>query len=307
MTITKKILLFVVILLSLILGFIVGDAYAWTIDGGTTEQREYANEVIEACQFPLEWVELTVGNIDIDIVDHHAPYWDILYEDDGLTATAAGLAWPGRILIHSKYEPGYERFFGEIVAHEMGHQVWYAMGYDKRQEWTSLCTVDVAESDEWLYIAAENHTEHFKVAYWEDKYTSIDYARTNLVKFDAGDTILWHEYMLDNYFTTHSPFTDLSGIDYECYTSITWSYTNKLILGFENNTFGPWESLLRRHVYLVAKRAGLEPNQDWENDYSEATRGDVRDTIPNLEWEEERWEENLVRSQLCRLMYRANQ
>lgn len=306
MTKMIKILLFIVILLAFILGFIVGDAYAWTIDGGTQEQREYAEEVIEACQFPLAWAELTVGEIDIDIVDHYAPYWDILYDEDGLHA-AAGLAWPGRILVHSKYEPGYEKFFGEIVAHEMGHQIWYAMGYKARNEWTDLCTDGVAATDDWMYTPAENHTEQFKVAYWDLKYLQIDKPRTNLVIFGSDFTREWHSIILSNYITSHSPFYDLEGIDFEGYMAITWSYNNDLILGYIDGGFGPWEPLLRRHVYLIAQRAGLNPNQDWEYDYTEATRGDVRDTIPNLEWEEERWEESLMRSQLCRLIYRTNQ
>jgi hypothetical protein len=79
----------------------------------------------------------------------------------------------------------------------------------------------------------------------------------------------------------------------------------KLMLGYTDGTFGLWNNLLKRQVYLIATRAGLIPPELWKDDYSLATRGDVNLAIPGLLWDSQRWDELVLRSQLARLITRG--
>jgi hypothetical protein len=102
------------------------------------------------------------------------------------------------------------------------------------------------------------------------------------------------------------PFPDLEGLDAEGVAAITWCVQRGYVLGYADGTFRPWQPLLRRHVFLIAGRAGLAPvGQGWIDDYTPALRGDVRDQWPSFQWNRTDWDQQITRSQLCRLLYRG--
>jgi len=57
-------------------------------------------------------------------------------------------------------------------------------------------------------------------------------------------------------------------------------------------------------VALVAERTGLDAPVGWEDSYRPALRTDV-DRAIDLEWKEARWDEQILRSQMLRLLWRA--
>ncbi len=102
-----------------------------------------------------------------------------------------------------------------------------------------------------------------------------------------------------------NPFTDVTKADLELWNA-GWYVRNKgLFDGYGSGALGAWERMTHRHVALVLKRAGLGSRASWEQDYSPATRGEVRAVFPGLSWESARLTEPILRSQLVRLLYRA--
>jgi hypothetical protein len=279
-------------------------ALAYSIDGGTLEQRNYANEVIQSFAIPAADIESGLGReVEILIEEHHDPYWEHVecYE-----ASAAGLASYGQIWIAASYTPGYETFFGEIITHEWCHQVWFALSSEARAEYTALCTEGyVWDPEDWYSIPAEAWAENLKIALVDHQYLKYDYPRTKLRTFGA-------EWMLEfvrehlNPPIADPPFSDLAGADFELFAAARWAKDAGLVWGYPDGTLHPWEGLTKRHVALIASRMEFVP-PDWPDDYSPATRADVRDVLSSLaQWfDSERWDETLTRSQLVRLLYRA--
>jgi len=101
------------------------------------------------------------------------------------------------------------------------------------------------------------------------------------------------------------PFNDVGTDDWDLYKSIWYVKIYGLFEGKSDGGFYPWDAMYKRHVYLVALRSGLSPNPLWADDYSLATRGEVRDTIPNLTFDSERWKEPINRGQVARLITRS--
>ena len=79
-----------------------------------------------------------------------------------------------------------------------------------------------------------------------------------------------------------------------------------LMKGYPDGTFHPYENMRKRHVALVMYRAGLPVEPALYDDYSEATRGWVRDVAPALaaHFLESRWEEAATRFQFVLLLSR---
>lgn len=102
-----------------------------------------------------------------------------------------------------------------------------------------------------------------------------------------------------------APFTDVSRDDPELWDAAAYVKHAGLFEGYPSGALGCWESMTRRHVALVLKRAGLGSRPDWEEDYRGSTRGEVMRAFPGLTWDSGREDEPILRSQLVRLLYRA--
>lgn len=124
---------------------------------------------------------------------------------------------------------------------------------------------------------------------------------------ESGDVVSQTNYI--SWFDATIPaFTDVPVNDWELYLATWYCSRQGLIYGYDDvgttqGRFGTTDSLLKRHVALVAQRAGLAP-PDWFDNYSVATRGDVHEALPELQFFEDRWGEELLRGQFARLLLR---
>lgn len=298
----KRILFIIILLLVMAVMVLVWawPAQAVTYAGGTEEQRAYAREVIESCWFDYQWTDANVDEVDLIIAEHYDPYWDLAVFDQ--ETGVAGLAWRGNIVVKASYQPGYGSFFGEIVAHEWCHQIWFAMPYAWKEEWTRLCTEGITDynPDDWLTMPAENFAECMRVALFDSKYLYYQYPRTDLWPMNPDFS---RRFVCAFRWSGESPFTDIQSEDWELRGAAGYLYANGVMLGYPDSTIGPYKPLLKRHVALICERVGL-PCTFSVDDYSPALRSDVRDNIPDLEWLETRWDEQITRGQLMRLVFR---
>lgn len=81
-------------------------------------------------------------------------------------------------------------------------------------------------------------------------------------------------------------------------------YNKGIFKGYPDGTFHPWEPLTRRHVALVLARLNRPVDTELLEDYNVATRGWVKSQFPNLQWNNENWNEPLTRFQLVILLAR---
>ena len=100
------------------------------------------------------------------------------------------------------------------------------------------------------------------------------------------------------------PFTDIASLDLEGYAGACYAAGKGWLLGYADHTFRPYEPLLKRHVALIADRAGLPVPDAWLLDYTPALRGDVKTAFPAFVWTQADWSVALTRVQLCRLLWR---
>jgi uncharacterized protein YkwD len=101
------------------------------------------------------------------------------------------------------------------------------------------------------------------------------------------------------------PFTDVTQADRELWDAAWFVKRQGYFLGYSSGSLGCWQPMTRRHVALVLERAGLGSRPDWLQDYRLATRGEVMAAFPGLSWNSGRANEQMLRSQLVRLLYRA--
>ena len=297
----KKALVFTLLCVAVLLA-LASPALAVTYSGGTDGQRAYAQEVIESCRLDYQWIDARVEEVDLLISEHYDPYWEFIDHDP--LRGVAGLAWWGNIVVHAGYPPGYNSFFGEIVAHEWCHQIWFGMPSRWTSKWVDLCTegIDIYDYDDWYTMPAENFAECARIALFDPAYQYHQFPRTELNNIPAEAT----RHFLTLYrWAMESPFTDLRQEDDELQAAAGYLYYHGILQGYLDGTLGPYQPLLRRHVALICERAGLECALS-VYDYTPATRADVRDSILGLTWLEERWEEGITRGQLARLIWRSN-
>ena len=200
-------------------GFFIGQAQAVTYAGGTQQQRESAQAIIESCWLDYALVDDRLDEVDLIIEDHHEPYWETFpdwvapfpfWETAPLDAAAAGLAWPGNIRVHSAYAPGPDSFYGEIVSHEWSHQIWYAMTYRWNQKW--VAKVGTGDNSNWYLSPAENFAECMRVALWDKSYYRNDSPRTHLSPVPEDEC---REFLDLWRYQLGLPFTDLAQEDDE--------------------------------------------------------------------------------------------
>lgn len=299
--IMKRTLLIIILLLIIAVMVLVWawPAQAVTYSGGTPEHRHLAREIIESCRLDYQWIDARVEEVDVLFAEEYDPYWEFCDSLEGIV----GVAWWGNIVIDSHYAPRLGSFFTEIVAHEWCHQIWFGMPLIWRLEWGLLCTegIDYWDSTQWLQMPAENFAECARVAMFDPKYQHMPYPRTHLNVISQKDTA---NFIFTYRWWTENHFPDLEAEDYELKAAAGYLSHEGVILGYVDGTMGPYQPLTKRHVALMAERMGLECELS-TNDYQPALRGDVRDNIPDLTWLEERWDEQITRGQLARLMWRT--
>ena len=215
------------------------------------------------------------------------------------TAYAGAYDWSKkRIYIQTKYSNNIPSTY----LHEYGHAVWHqGIGSIGRDEW--LTTYPGDSSQGWYGNSGEMFAECFK--HWVNPDFRI---RT---KIQNSPSLEQFQTFLKKYLKREElPFSDIEDVDEEGIDAIKYVNEAGLMKGYKDGLFRPWDFLSKRHVALVAERAGLIPSQDGRDssfyNYSFATRGDVRDSFPELIWDSERWEENIYRSQFARLLYRKH-
>lgn len=294
---------------------LAGPASAATITGGTDAQRAYVQEVLDNGPWTVERVDETwADGVRILILDHNDPYWyppqnaTVLWDANG-DVIAWGVAWTdGTLQIYSALQPGYKQFLGEVVAHEWSHMFWYGQLAAFKQEWRAEATAGVPgyDGNNWLQSPAENFAESAKLL-WDSRYLYLDYSRTDLKQWMPDETRAF----IARYEPVSPPppppppiiFSDVDRGDAELYGATAYLRERGIILGYEDGTFRPGGLLLKRHVAFICERAGLVV-PGWINNWGPATRGEVRDFIPGLTWDSERWDESVTRGQLARLLWR---
>ncbi len=102
-----------------------------------------------------------------------------------------------------------------------------------------------------------------------------------------------------------APFTDIDKTDQELWDAAVYVKRLGYFEGYASGALGAWEAMSHRHVALVLERAGVGSRPQWLDDYSLATRGEVMQAFPGLTWYSGRTDEEILRSQMVRLLYRA--
>ena len=266
---------------------LVVPAQAFSATGGTPEQRAWAWEVMRASDLHMQTIDAEIG-IEVIFAEHWDPYWEV-----APLPMTVGLAYlNGKVVVDSTYEMGFGTFGSEILTHEYSHLDWFTMDRHKRQDWGDMIGGDAGD---WYHNRAESYAEHARVYSWTDEYYVTAGIRSKLPQLTREEWLDWR-------YGTPELFPDVDRTDEELWEAARWAKDNGIIQGYEDGTLGPYDTLLRRHVSLIVERTGGDSG--WSS-YAPATRGEVRDAIPGLEWLEARWDETLERSQLLRLLWRA--
>lgn len=101
------------------------------------------------------------------------------------------------------------------------------------------------------------------------------------------------------------PFSDVTKDDLELWEAASYVKRGGLFEGYASGSLGCWDPMTHRHIALVLQRAGLGSRAEWEQNYTLATRGEVMAAFPGLDWNSGRESEQVMRSQMVRLLYRA--
>jgi hypothetical protein len=277
---------------ALFFGLLAASAQAFTIQGGTSAQRAHISQVIEACALPY-------ANTDTEL-RALGPVTVVVAKMDG----TSGYSKPGTIYVNSVLQPGEK--LGELVAHEWAHQIWYSLGPKWWQKWTGLCG---SGNSSWREDPAENFAECAKVALWGSEYLWRDYAVTDLAVTNPGAVLDW--LTLARY-VNKCPFADLGRTvmattfqQDELAAAGGYVYVEGIMQGYSGTVFGAETPLTRRQLAEICERADLSYPEAWRSDFGTVTRGEVRETVPGLNWTGERWSEPITRGQMARLAWRS--
>jgi hypothetical protein len=334
-------LLHALLLAAALCGLFVAPAQAWTVTGGTAEQRADVAVVLESITFPsVEWVEAQVGPVHVGILDHYSPWWELdpAALVDEFPAGAAGVAGPGYIYICASYQPGPSTFFREIVAHEWAHQVWFGLvwlGNGATTEWKHRVVEGFSPPPnpaDWYQNYVESHAEQLRVAMFPPTMYLSQSPRTELNILGNEAVLAFHHKYIDGppptttttlppsppttappattTTTTYTPpprgdpFPDVTSVDAELWAAAWWAKDTGIFLGYPNGHLEPGLSVTYRALALTVARAMGQQHPEWEDDYRVVPRGVVWDTVPSFTWDSDRWGEPLTRGQLLRLFYR---
>lgn len=286
-----------IILMALIIAIVGGwllptPARALTINGGTPEQRATIMDVLEACELDYRIVDAAQKDVTIDLMSDANFMWD---------AEAVSYAW-GVIEIRQQFT---ETKLATLAAHEWCHQLFHAMPENYRMLWYDWLWDEHETWDEWHRNPNEHFAEVYRVLLFPGDLMGSAPISTKLDSSHLSDELL-REYLGRWQLVLKAPYDDTMWEDVELLEALGHLRSERIMLGYTDNTFRPYAPLLKRHVYLICQRAGLPVPGDWLHDYSPATRGQVDKAIPGLEWLETRWAEGLTRSQLARLLWRES-
>ena len=317
-----------------------GQAQAFTVTGGTQDQRSTIREAISSTAFPpVSWVDSRFqGGVTIHIVDHFGTYWETGPVELDVFLNIVGAAQYGNIYILDTLVPS--PWLGEVAIHEWCHEVWFALPIDANVEWNLMAVDGFPEYDPsiWLENSVENHAENLRVRTSDPSWMSHTIARTRLRRFSRDFVWEWHAKWIPEMTTTTvitttttviehpttttttspppppttttttvrgDPFPDVSRDDSELWEAAWWASDAGFIFGFHDGTFGPYLPLTHRQLATIVDRwIGLSLT-GYMSDWSPVTRAETRAALPNLTWNEDRGTEPLTRSQLVRLMWRA--
>lgn len=254
-------------------------ASAYTIIGGTPEQQSTVESTIESCA------------VDYRIVDAH---FDPTIRFCPLFGVAGNSWLDGSIDLRDDLTGPY---LAMVAAHEWSHAIYRMMPPQLWALWEDWC--GPADYRVWTENPREAFAECARLALFPVDQTATR-PLTALVATPADAEELVYLWRL----IEASPFTDLGSEDAELQAAAASLAQEGIMQGYADGSFGAYQPLLKRHVALICQRAGL-PAPGWLEDYTPATRGDVRDCVPGLTWLEERWDEGITRGQLARLIYRA--
>jgi hypothetical protein len=208
----------------------------------------------------------------------------------------------------------YKPQLTEVAAHERGHAVWFSSNYKMWHQWRDMVELNQPEANasSWSYSYIESFAEHFKLYMYPYEYLYQHYVRSELniideMKFKTFLQVWYGDNSVKDMEPIYDWFRDINPQDdFDLYYSTDFVRGAGWMVGRTNQLFSPYENLTKRHIALVAQRAGL-PYPNWINNYGLATRADVNAWFPFLTWYEERWDENITRGQFARLLYRITE
>lgn len=257
-----------------------GSASALTVEGATDEQQATVTATVQSCLFDYRVVDAYFGNVTVRFISLKGPM---------------ATSWnDGSIDIRSDLTGDY---LAMVTAHEWSHHIYRMMPPQFYALWETWCG-PARDYRTWTHNPREAFAETARVALFPQSSA----APTTMLEADEDDV---HRLMYWWQTTSRSPFTDLGREDMELQVAAALLAQEGVIEGYEDKTFRPYEKLSRRHVALICERSGLFA-PSWTDDYRPATRGDVAAQLPGLTWLEERWDEDITRSQLVRLIGRAS-
>ncbi len=285
-------------------------------------------EVYEASNWDWRFGSDQYPQTRITLTDSHPPFWG-----EGVAAASSEIAFPflddygatlgvayypsGDIYIDSRISDPWLR---EVAMHEAAHsRVMFRWFFERDagqsyfrcrplMAWQELLCPQLTQSEydslrsQWYWSDIEAHAEHFRVAYYPAEWQQNPIPRTNFNVLPVEAVRAFHDEWAPR--EPALPWPDINPDDDELMAAAWWAKDAGIFEGYDDGIFWPFGVVLKRHVALVAQRVGI-PGPDWESDYGIATRWQVYLAIPGLTWNDRRWEEPLLRSQLLRLMYRA--
>lgn len=253
-----------------------GVAKAYTFDGGTTAQRNAVTAQLNAMIMDYSYLDGLAGGVTIKFQDRSL---------SPLNGMPGACGWS---TIYIANDLPSDLAIQEVIAHEWGHLITYRDTSAERTDWiNNYATVNLPPGTpvnpspyNWYYDTDENFAENFKCAMFPGATSSYTYMypRDNLRNVPCNKTAEFaFAFMGDRI------YTDVAAEDNELQGAVGYLNQEGIMVGTTSTTFSPYNNLLRRHVKIICDRMGL-PCSFSENDYTPATRGEVDQAIPNLNW-----------------------
>jgi hypothetical protein len=127
------------------------------------------------------------------------------------------------------------------------------------------------------------------------------------IGYDAMPSLFWEAWTVVDESTVPKRWPDLPDMTSDDLLSQDRAWQEGIMKGYEDGTFRPYEPLTTHQVGTVAVRMGLLDKNPWNenSDYSlPTTRGFVHEKLPQLRFDEERFDEPITRFQTLLLIGR---